>query len=146
MQGKILDYDNQNSKGIILGDNDLRYEFINTEFKSDQSIKIHQRVDFREVDDMAVEVYAQQSTSFEKSKVVAALLAFFLGAFGFHKFYLGCTIAGITMLMVFILGFILLGIPSVIIGLIAFIESIIYIVKSDEDFEVRYVSSKKCWF
>ncbi|WP_428737720.1 TM2 domain-containing protein [Sulfurimonas sp.] len=84
--------------------------------------------------------------SSEKNKIVAALLAFFLGGFGIHKFYLGCTTAGIIMLVVFLGGIILLGIPSMIIGIIAFIEFILYLIKSDEEFDRIYVKNQKCWF
>lgn len=70
----------------------------------------------------------------------------FLGAFGAHKFYLGYTSQGIIMLLVFLFGFILLGVPSMIIGLIAFIEFIIYLTKTDEDFEQTYVVGRKPWF
>lgn len=46
------------------------------------------------------------------------------------------------MLLVFVLGFILIGIPSMIIGLIAFIEFIIYLTKSDEEFHKIYIQGK----
>ena len=82
----------------------------------------------------------------DKNKVVAMLLAFFLGGFGIHKFYLGCTKAGVIMLVVFLLGFVLFGIPSFIIGVISLIEAILYIAKSDADFKRTYVENKKCWF
>ncbi len=79
-------------------------------------------------------------------KVAAALFAFFLGAFGAHKFYLGYTKQGVIMLLIFLLGFILLGLPSVVIGIIAFIEFVVYISKSDEEFEQTYIINKKVWF
>ncbi|MNP82062.1 hypothetical protein D3C76_1805820 [compost metagenome] len=50
------------------------------------------------------------------------------------------------MLLVFLFGWILLGIPSFIIGIIAFIEFVIYLTKSEEDFEQTYVVGKKGWF
>jgi TM2 domain-containing membrane protein YozV len=82
----------------------------------------------------------------EKNKIIAGLLALFLGSFGIHKFYLNNTKAGVIMLVVFFLGIFLLGIPSMIIGLIAFIEAILYMVKSDEEFHKIYVVNKKSWF
>jgi len=39
-----------------------------------------------------------------KSKVAAALLCFFLGGFGIHRFYLGYTGLGIAQLVLFIIG------------------------------------------
>lgn len=41
-----------------------------------------------------------------KSKVVAALLAFFLGGFGAHNFYLGHTNRAVTQLVLYLVGFI----------------------------------------
>ncbi|EGU45356.1 TM2 protein [Vibrio ichthyoenteri ATCC 700023] len=72
-------------------------------------------------------------------KIVAALFAFFLGVFGAHKFYLCYTNQGVIMLLCFLFGFILLGIPSIVIGIIAFVEFILYLVKSDEEFDRIYV-------
>jgi len=47
-----------------------------------------------------------------KSKVAAALLCFFLGGFGIHRFYLGYTGSGIAQLVLFIIGWstIILGV------------------------------------
>jgi TM2 domain-containing membrane protein YozV len=42
-----------------------------------------------------------------KSKIVAALLCFFLGALGVHRFYLGKTGTGILQVALFVLGSIL---------------------------------------
>ena len=64
-----------------------------------------------------------------KSKLVAALLAFFLGGFGAHKFYIGKIGQGILYLI-----FSWTGIPAII----AFIEFILYLVVSDEEFNRKY--------
>ncbi|MFU2319153.1 TM2 domain-containing protein [Rahnella sp. PCH160] len=74
---------------------------------------------------------ATQSTGAQgtKSRVTAALLAFFLGAFGAHKFYLGKIGQGFLYLI-----FCWTFIPSII----AFIEFIIYLCDSDENFAKKY--------
>ncbi len=147
MKGKILDFSIQNSSGIISADDGQRYNFSSSDWKSDKSPTVNQIVDFSIDGENATGIYLEQSSSSsEKSKIVAALLAFFLGGFGIHKFYLGCNTAGIIMLIVFLLGFVVLGIPTLVIGLIAFIEFIVYIIKSDDDFQRIYVDNKKCWF
>jgi len=64
-----------------------------------------------------------------KNKVVAGVLAILLGGLGIHKFYLGKLGQGILYLV-----FAWTGIPS-IIGLI---EGILYLVKSDEEFNYKY--------
>lgn len=72
-----------------------------------------------------------------EKKVTAGILALLLGAFGVHKFYLGYTKAGIIQIL---LSLLCLG------GLIAFIEGIIYLTKSDEEFDRTYVQNQKEWF
>ncbi|MBX3158894.1 MAG: TM2 domain-containing protein [Deltaproteobacteria bacterium] len=64
-----------------------------------------------------------------KSKIAAALLAFFLGGFGIHKFYLGRMAAGVLYFL-----FCWTLIPSVI----AFFEFIILLSMSDEQFDRRF--------
>ena len=64
-----------------------------------------------------------------KNKIVAALLAFFLGGFGIHKFYLGQIFKGFIYLI-----FCWTLIPAIV----AFFEFIILLVMSEEDFNKRY--------
>jgi TM2 domain-containing membrane protein YozV len=64
-----------------------------------------------------------------KDKLVAALLAFFLGGFGIHKFYLGQIFKGFIYLI-----FCWTFIPAII----AFFEFIILLIMSEEDFNKRY--------
>jgi TM2 domain-containing membrane protein YozV len=64
-----------------------------------------------------------------KDRLVAALLALLLGGFGIHKFYLGKTAQGVIYLVFF-----WTGIP----GLIAWIETIAYLLKSDRDWAAEY--------
>lgn len=80
-----------------------------------------------------------------KSKVAAGLLAIFLGCLGIHKFYLGYTMQGIILLLVTIFGALLLVGP-LITAVISFIEGIIYLTKSDEDFQRIYVTGQRGWF
>ena len=69
------------------------------------------------------------SGSGEKSRIAAALLAFFLGGFGAHKFYIGKIGQGFLYLI-----FCWTFIPAII----AFIEFIIYLCDSDEKFARKY--------
>ena len=59
----------------------------------------------------------------------AGVFGIFLGGLGVHKFVLGYTGAGVIMLVI---GLFTCGIASSIIGLI---EGIIYLTKSDEEFD-----------
>ncbi|SDU13162.1 TM2 domain-containing protein [Pseudomonas pohangensis] len=147
MKGKILEFKDQSRSGIISGDDGNRYNFEIKEWKSAALPKAGNKVDFSVSGECAEAIYAEPLVAGGASKkIAAALLAFFLGAFGAHKFYLGYTKQGVIMLLVFLFGFILLGLPSIIIGIIAFIEFILYLVKSDEEFELTYVVGRKPWF
>lgn len=136
MKGQILDFSIQRNEGIISGDDQNRYRFSGVEWR-DQNPPIRGlKVDF-EVDrsGQAHNIYALGSSMTfphqigEKNRIVAALLAFFLGSFGIHKFYLGQIGWGIVYLL-----FCWTFIP----GLVAFIEGIIYLCTSDEDFARKY--------
>lgn len=78
-----------------------------------------------------------------KSRVTAGVLAILLGAFGVHKFYLGMTGAGVIMLLVSLLT---CGLLSPVMYVIALIEGITYLTKTDEEFQQLYVVEKKSWF
>ena len=75
----------------------------------------------------------------ENKKVLAGVLGIVLGGFGVHKFVLGYTQEGIIQLVV---TFVTCGMGS----LIGFVEGIIYLTKTDEDFYQSYQVGKKGWF
>ncbi|MGI6105822.1 MAG: NINE protein [Raoultibacter sp.] len=82
-----------------------------------------------------------------KDHVAAGLLGIFLGWLGIHKFYLGYNTAGFIMLAVSILGTILtLGIASAVVWVIGIIEGILYLTKSQDEFERLYIFNKREWF
>lgn len=64
-----------------------------------------------------------------KNKIVAALLAFFVGGFGIHRFYLGQTGRGILYLLFF---------WTVIPGFIAIIDCISLLLMDDDRFDRLY--------
>jgi len=149
MRGRILGYDQNSGEGQISGADNQRYTFDREQWRTDLQPAAGQTVDFEVSENRALSVYrlggVGESAS-GKNKIVAALLAFFLGSLGIHKFYLGKNGAGLIMLLVSIFGAILLFIPTFIIGLIAFIEFIIYLVTPDDEFERRYIVGDKSWF
>lgn len=68
-------------------------------------------------------------TSSGKSRITAALFAFFLGGFGAHKFYLGQAGKGVLYLVFF---------WTFIPAILAFIEFILLLTMSDEAFAAKY--------
>ena len=63
------------------------------------------------------------------NKLIAALLALFLGGFGIHKFYLHRPIQGIIYLLLC-----WTWIPAII----AFFEGIVYLCMNEESFNNKY--------
>lgn len=95
----------------------------------------------------AYQVPYQQPLVHTKDHVAAGLLAIFLGVFGVHKFYLGYHTTGFIMLGVTILGSLLtIGIAAGVVWLISVIEGIIYLTKSQSEFEQLYVFNKREMF
>jgi len=93
--------------------------------------------------------YVAGSQGGDKEKIVAGLLAIFLGALGIHKFYLGGKEqrqAGLIQLLVSVIGICFLFAGPAIAGLIGFIEGIIYLTKDDAEFKATYGDGDKAWF
>lgn len=78
-----------------------------------------------------------------EKKVAAGLCGILVGTFGIHKFILGFTGAGLTMLLITVCTCFMAAPIMHIIGLI---EGIIYLTKSDADFYREYIVQKKQWF
>lgn len=79
-----------------------------------------------------------------KSKMIAGLLAIFLGPLGIHKFYLGYTKAGVILLICSIVC-VSLGASAWIPSVYCLVEGILYLTKSDVDFDQTYVRGTKEW-
>ena len=152
MKGKILDFSIQSNSGAISGEDGERYNFDGTDWKENSSPARGMAVDFSVEGNQAKEVYlaVPDATASGKNKTTAGLLALFLGGWGVHKFYLGYTVPGIIFLLTNTFGFLVtwmfLWIPNILVGIIVFIEGIIYLTKSDEEFEQTYIVGKKQMF
>ena len=149
MKGRVLSYSIQENSGVITCDDDNRYTFVGAEWNETEAPRRGDYVDFEPQDDKAVQIYralGAGASDAKKEKIVAGLFAILLGGLGIHKFYLGYKTAGIIHLLIFFIGMLPLFIGTIAISLIALIEGIIYLTKSDEEFERTYVVNKKEWF
>lgn len=87
------------------------------------------------------------SANGEKDHVGAGLLAIFVGPLGIHKFYLGYNDAGFITLAITVVGSICtLGVAAGVMWVISVIEGIIYLSKSQTEFESIYLLHKREWF
>ena len=102
MKGTVLDFNEATGTGQISGEDGNRYSFEAGAVMSQVAARAGSKVDFQVNESgQADGIYVEFGSSAAKSKIVAALLAFFLGGLGIHKFYLGKNTAGIIMLAVF---------------------------------------------
>ncbi|MFD0964372.1 TM2 domain-containing protein [Pseudofulvibacter geojedonensis] len=82
---------------------------------------------------------ANEALNQENKKVLAGVLGILFGGFGIHKFVLGYTKEGIISIVATI-------VTCGMFSLVGFIEGIIYLTKSDEEFIQTYQVGKKPWF
>ncbi|MBX3354534.1 MAG: TM2 domain-containing protein [Phycisphaeraceae bacterium] len=75
----------------------------------------------------------------DNKKVLAGVLGIVLGSLGLHRFVLGDVSGGIIRIVIS-------AVTCGAGGLIGFIEGIIYLTKSDQDFYQTYQVEKKAWF
>jgi len=80
-----------------------------------------------------------QTENYKSKRIVAGILGILLGQLGVHKFILGYTKEGLIQIAMSI-------VTCGIAGLIGFIEGIIYLTKSDQEFINEYQVGKKGWF
>lgn len=97
-------------------------------------------------------------------KLIAGLLAIFLGSLGVHKFYLGLNRPGALLLglnvgawvLAIFLGIVTLGVGFIVtlplaslvgfaLGVLGLVEGVVYLTKSDEAFAREYLVGKKAW-
>ncbi len=82
----------------------------------------------------------------DKSKTAAALLSFFLGGLGIHRFYVGKVGSGIAMLLLTIFGgiltFVFVGVLMLIaVGIWDLVDFIIILTGSFKDGQGRYIKN-----
>jgi TM2 domain-containing membrane protein YozV/cold shock CspA family protein len=145
VRGKVLSFSQADGTGLISGEDGQRYGFTVAALQAGGTMLFPgAEVDFEVQDGAAVGIYVIAPSSRDKDRIVAALLALFVGHWGVHKFYLGKTNAGIIMLVCGTIGWMLV-LPGVINWAIAIIEGVIYLVKSDQDFYRDYVVGDRTW-
>ncbi|EKB60924.1 TM2 domain-containing protein [Bergeyella zoohelcum] len=83
--------------------------------------------------------YTNPAPKQENKKIVAGVLALLIGSLGVHKFVLGYQKEGIIQIVITI-------VTCGIAGIIPFIEGIMYLTKSDEEFYQTYQVGRKPWF
>jgi TM2 domain-containing membrane protein YozV len=157
VRGSILDYDWRKSSGLITGDDGFRYSFAIADWNSDQIPLKGMSVDFVAESGNAKQVFLTSGSIgsggyTDSKKFICGLLAILVGCFGIHKFYLNSlskstayTTPAIILLLAGTVGW-LLVIPGIISIVIAIVEGVIYLTKTEEEFQQTYVIEKHPWF
>jgi TM2 domain-containing membrane protein YozV len=146
MRGQVLGVDHRTGEGIVAGEDGLRYRFTPEDWAHRGEPAIGMQVDFETEHQRALALFpipgstpapVRASTPVaaaqKRNKLVAAGLAFFLGALGIHRFYLGRIGTGILMLIL----------TCSVVGLIltipwSFIDMVRFLLMSHGEFEDRY--------
>jgi TM2 domain-containing membrane protein YozV len=155
MRGHILGVDTRTGDGMITGEDGRRYSFRPPDWAHRGEPAIGLYVDFEATETRALSIFpvpnapnapatvaggvypaaheTARGSSNDRNKLVAALLAFFLGPIGVHRFYLGRIGSGIAMLVL----------TCTVVGLAvtvpwAIIDMVRYLIMPDREFEARY--------
>lgn len=157
MKGRVLDFIIQTNSGVISGDDGQRYTFSGSEWRENMPPMRGLPVDFDAMGNEAFAVYkaldpihAAKVKHYSKDKTAAGLLALFLGVFGIHKFYLGHLFTGLLILTFNTAGLLFTWIfdyiPNYVLWLITIVEGIVYLARSDEEFDRINVVENRTWF
>lgn len=146
MRGQVLGVDARTGDGLVAGDDGRRYRFGPSDWAQRGEPAIGVQVDFETDHDRALSIFPVPTSAAtatpapmravpvnDRNKYVAALLAFFLGPLGIHRFYLGRNgSAAITLAMSVTLIGLLITVPWSLIDMVRFL------IMSDEEFAARY--------
>jgi TM2 domain-containing membrane protein YozV len=143
MRGQVLGVDRVSGEGQISGEDGLRYTFTPADWSDSKGPAVGARIDFATEGTRALRIFrlpelqtepaGHQPLANDRNKYVAALLAFFFGIFGIHRFYLGRNGTGVLMI---VLSVTIIGLA--VTGLWALIDTIRYLMMSDAEFAHRY--------
>jgi TM2 domain-containing membrane protein YozV len=152
MRGLVLGVDTRTGDGIVTGDDGRRYSFKPLDWADRGEPAVGMQVDFETHENRALSIFPVPGTSpppvparsapapldDDRNKYIAALIAFFIGWLGVHRFYLGRNASGVAMVIL----------SCTVIGLIvtipwAFIDMIRYLVMSDREFAERYARTSR---
>ncbi|WP_404339273.1 TM2 domain-containing protein [Sphingomonas sp. MMS12-HWE2-04] len=143
MRGQVLGVDRGSGEGQISGEDGERYVFAPHDWRSERGPAVGVNVDFTVEGRRALCIFrlpepgavttAPQVPTSDRNKYVAALLAFFFGVLGIHRFYLGRNGSGVVMLVLTITV-----VGMLVTWLWSMIDMVRYLAMSDREFAHRY--------
>ena len=137
MRGQVLGVDTRTGDGVVVGDDGQRYSFRPTDWAARGGPAVGMYVDFETHESRALSLFPVPGTTpvaaqpaalpadsgNDRNKYAAAIIAFLLGPFGIHRFYLGRNGSALAMLVL----------SCTLVGLIltvpwAFIDMVRYLI------------------
>lgn len=147
MRGQVLGVDIRTGEGQVAGEDGRRYAFTPDDWAGRGEPAVGLLVDFDTDRQRALSLLPVPGSAptpaarpaeapvvvSDRNKYVAALLAFFLGVLGVHRFYLGRNGSGLAMLIltITVVGT-LVSVPW------SMVDALRYLVMSDREFDHRY--------
>ena len=143
MRGQVLGVDVRTGAGLVAGDDGQRYTFTPDDWAQRGEPVIGQSVDFETADRRALNIFPVPVAipaaappapvdRRERNRYVAALLAFFIGTLGIHRFYL---VRGGSAVVMLVLSMTLIGLA--VTGPWALIDAVRYLMMSEDEFARR---------
>jgi TM2 domain-containing membrane protein YozV len=154
MRGQVLGVDTRTGDGIVTGEDGRRYSFKPLDWAARGEPAVGMEVDFETHESRAMSIFPVPGASpppavadrpagparaplEDRNKYIAALIAFFIGPLGVHRFYLGRTGSGIAMVIL----------SCTLVGLLVtvpwgFIDMVRYLIMSDYEFAERYARKR----
>ena len=151
MRGQILGVDTRTGEGQVAGDDGRRYRFGPRDWAHRGGPAVGLVVDFEAQESRALSLFPVPGSTpaaissgrdpqvvGDRNKYLAALLAFFFGVFGIHRFYLGRNGSAATMLVLT-----LTAVGLLVTGPWALIDTLRYLFMSEREFEHRYARLRR---
>jgi TM2 domain-containing membrane protein YozV len=157
MRGQVLGVNLNTGEGQVAGDDGRRYTFRPDDWAHRGEPTVGAYIDFEVSENRALNIFPLPATAgaitapasnaavmappaprpAARSKILAALLAFFFGTLGLHRFYAGRVGSGLAMLLL----------TCTMVGLVvsfpwAVIDTIRLLVMDERDFEERFARLK----
>lgn len=154
MRGQVLGVDIRTGEGQVAGEDGHRYSFARTDWAHrGGGPAVGLLVDFETDRHRALSLFPVPGSQpagvaarspvapevvGDRNRYVAALLAFFFGLLGLHRFYLGRTGSGLTMLILT-----LTAVGLIVSAPWALIDTLRYLLMSDREFAYRYARLRR---
>jgi TM2 domain-containing membrane protein YozV len=114
MRGSILVY--AENKGLISGQDGKRYSFVRMDWQGQDEPSVGAEIDFAPDGDQAKQIFRMTQLPAQHSKLILAIICWFFGVLGVHRFMTGKVGSGVVMLILSltVVGLVVSGIWAIV--------------------------------